>query len=140
MAETLRLRSDLRAPAQARRWVVSLCRLWSCEEIAHTAALLVSELVTNAILHAHSPTTVTASFESPRLSITVRDDEPGQLTPPSRDETSEAGRGLLLVHALAEDFGVRSDTTGKTVWFVLLASEPPRRGRPHVPSATRPRA
>lgn len=112
--------------------MVNLCTLWSCKDIEHTAALLVSELVTNAILHAHSATTLSASFNRPRLSVAVHDEQPGQLAYPSPGEGHEAGRGLFMVRAFAAEFGVSSDATGKTVWFVLIA---PPRPSPRPPPA-----
>jgi anti-sigma regulatory factor (Ser/Thr protein kinase) len=133
VAETLRLPPDVLAPAAARRWVSSLCTLWPCKEVAHIAALLVSELVTNVVLHARTSVTLTASFEDSRLAVGVHDDLPGDLAIGSEVGPSETGRGLFLVRTFAADCGVERDQEGKTVWFVLVVSPPPSpRPPPHV--------
>ncbi len=82
------------------------------------AALLASELVTNAVRHAHSGLTVTLDWRTSWLRVQVADDDPHppRLTPaPGID----GGFGMRLVDSLANDWGVRTSTFGKTVWFDL---------------------
>lgn len=84
-----------------------------------TAELLTTEIVTNALVHTNGGAVVTATT-SDRLRVEVRD---FVSRPPSlheavpRDDTS--GRGLMLVHSLADAWGVRTHDLGKTVWFEL---------------------
>jgi anti-sigma regulatory factor (Ser/Thr protein kinase) len=85
-----------------------------------TALLLVSELVTNAILHTHTPVQVGVVVDQGQALVCVADRVPGQtLTPRSHSRDRPGGRGLALVAELSEDWGTTSYTGGKTVWFTL---------------------
>jgi anti-sigma regulatory factor (Ser/Thr protein kinase) len=101
---------------------------------ADDAALLVSEICTNAIKHARSELTVRLWAESSRLRISVEDREGATLPKPGRaakgDTEAESGWGLLLVEALADAWGVQTTSDGKRVWFDLdlLRQTPPDGG------------
>jgi anti-sigma regulatory factor (Ser/Thr protein kinase) len=84
------------------------------------AVLLVSELVTNALLHARSAPTVELSRDGDRVRIGVRDDSP--VVPRRRRYANDAatGRGIALVEQLATDWGSERVGDGKRVWFELL--------------------
>jgi anti-sigma regulatory factor (Ser/Thr protein kinase) len=102
---------------------------------ADDAALLVSEICTNAIKHARSELTVRLWAESSRLRISVEDREGATLPKPGRaatgDPEAESGWGLLLVEALADAWGVQTTSDGKRVWFDLdLLREPSPGGDP----------
>jgi anti-sigma regulatory factor (Ser/Thr protein kinase) len=80
--------------------------------------LLVTELATNAVLHAHSPIRVSVMPGEDHVRVEVRDDDPRPIRaprPPAPDD--ESGRGLWLVDALATTWGVNANHLGKTVWF-----------------------
>lgn len=83
-----------------------------------TAALLVSELVTNAILHARTAVVVCVRHQGGRVRIEVHDSS--GLTPRLHgfSGTSATGRGLQLLEGLAKRWGVEPDAegVGKTVW------------------------
>jgi len=112
----------------ARDWVTSVLTEIGRGELSESARLAVSELVTNAILHAEPPMTVhvRGTVEHPRVEVTDQ-----SLVPPKRlkshhlvdlaDETSWAtmGRGLDLVAAHSERWGadISPNGTGKVVWF-----------------------
>ena len=84
-----------------------------------TAALLVSELTTNAVIHACSPLRLSVYRNGDAVRVEVRDDDP---TPPrsvTPDPERPGGRGILLVDALASTWGVNSNDRGKTIWFEL---------------------
>jgi hypothetical protein len=85
------------------------------------ALLLVSELVTNALVHGKGPMDLTLRCEGARTIIGVSDGGAGlpvfPATAPAVDAT--AGRGLWMLVVLADDWGVRSDTHAKTIWFAL---------------------
>ncbi|MDT3440505.1 MULTISPECIES: SpoIIE family protein phosphatase [unclassified Pseudofrankia] len=90
---------------------------------ADDAALLVSEICTNAIKHARSELTLRVWAEPARLRISVEDREGTTLPKPGRaargDPEAESGWGLLLVEALADAWGVQTTPGGKRVWFDL---------------------
>jgi anti-sigma regulatory factor (Ser/Thr protein kinase) len=84
-----------------------------------TAALLVSEVVTNAILHARTPVTLTVQELGTVVRISVRDGSPVAPRTHAFSSTSTTGRGLRLLEELAMRWGVQQEasTGGKTVWF-----------------------
>jgi anti-sigma regulatory factor (Ser/Thr protein kinase) len=87
--------------------------------LAERAELMVSELVTNAIVHARSAPTVVARADGTTLRVEVHDRGSGTCTLRDPDETQDSGRGLRFVDSLAERWGSEANTRGKTVWFEL---------------------
>ncbi|MFG2721885.1 ATP-binding protein [Streptomyces sp. NPDC048416] len=96
-------------------------------EAADVAELLTSELVTNALVHTDRGAVVTATLGERGLRVEVRDFATDPPTPrrPSDDDGTH-GRGLVLVEALADAWGVRQQDRGKVVWFELDGASPPR--------------
>jgi anti-sigma regulatory factor (Ser/Thr protein kinase) len=90
-------------------------------EAMERVRLLVSELATNVVRHAHTPMRLTVTGgDSRRVRVEVRDDEP---QPPYAGRhpalMDTGGRGIFLVEALASCWGVNGNEKGKTVWFEL---------------------
>jgi anti-sigma regulatory factor (Ser/Thr protein kinase) len=114
---SLQLPPDHAAAARARRFVADTMREWGCDDAIPDAELLVSELVTNAVLHARSATRLTIERDGATLRFSVYDASPTR--PRLRDYGPEAvtGRGLLLVDRLARRWGVDPQAAGKCVWF-----------------------
>ncbi|GES28696.1 hypothetical protein San01_11830 [Streptomyces angustmyceticus] len=113
--------ADLKAVGEVRRELRQLLSRWASPgdgELAEVATLLTSELVTNALVHAEGGAVVTARVGD-RLRVEVRDFVPGRPEPraPTTDGTS--GRGLMLVRSLADAWGIRTESLGKSVWFEL---------------------
>ncbi len=105
------------SPARARRFVAETLAAWDAEGAADDALLIVSELVTNALLHARTGMTITVVDESPdavRLSVS----DGSAQAPQERHFSPESGtgRGLHLLDALALEWGVDQHAGGKTVW------------------------
>lgn len=96
---------------------------WGVPELADTAELLASELVTNALVHTDRGAVLDAVLTpEQRLRIEVLDGTarlPGRRTP---SEYATSGRGLLLVEALADAWGVQLRGDGKVTWFELGAA------------------
>lgn len=116
------------APRQARRFVDETLRRWRCAEALETIELLVSELVTNAVLHAESPAEVAVVLHPERIRIEVTD---GSTALPQRREAAPVdptGRGLALVEELATAWGVEVRDEGKTVWFEVPRLDSPDAG------------
>jgi anti-sigma regulatory factor (Ser/Thr protein kinase) len=122
-------RADLRAVADTRRRLRDQLRQWGVPALADTAELLATEIVTNALQHTGGGAVVTATLSpgpARRLRVEVHDSlarrpplrPQGGARPPD-DATS--GRGLLLVEALADTWGIQARGVGKTVWFELGA-------------------
>jgi MEDS: MEthanogen/methylotroph, DcmR Sensory domain/Histidine kinase-like ATPase domain len=111
-------RSD--APRAARHFVEEALRAWGyADRQLEDARLLLSELVTNAVIHARSPFSVSVRSENLRLRLAVHDHSPTE--PRLRLAAPEAGsgRGLQLVAMLSKDWGVVGTPIGKTVWAEL---------------------
>jgi PAS domain S-box-containing protein len=115
------------SPRAARRFLASLLASWRMPEMLEgDAALLLSELATNAVLHAGSPFTVIARFDGSHLAIEVGDG--AQAQPQLRVyDVSDApnGRGLQLIDTIAARWGILPTSKGKRVWFELQV--PPAR-------------
>lgn len=87
-------------------------------DVLDKARLLVTELATNAVQHAHSPIRLSVTPRDDMVRVEVRDDDPTPLQPPRRPELdAESGRGLWLVECLSCSWGVNRNEKGKTVWF-----------------------
>jgi len=78
--------------------------------------LLCSELVTNAVLHAGGPYRVRLRDHLGRVRLEVHDPSPTLPLQPAPDPTATSGRGMALVAALADDWGVDDEQLGKSVW------------------------
>jgi hypothetical protein len=104
------------APAAARHFTVATLAAWGAADFADDAALVVTELAANAIVHAHSAFTVILSALDDLLRISVRD-----ATPLGRNELRAAPlHGLGAVNAMASRWGVEPlGAAGKTVWVDL---------------------
>jgi anti-sigma regulatory factor (Ser/Thr protein kinase) len=104
--------------ARARQFVSSA--LSHCnEDVVSVARLLVSELATNAVVHARSPFDVSVSESDGLIRIAISDDASEPPTPLSAGPHDTCGRGLLLLNQFAADWGVVDRRPGKTVWFDL---------------------
>jgi hypothetical protein len=108
----------LAAVSDARHFVGDEMARWGYD--GSVAGLVIDELAANAVQHAHTPFQVTVWVEDV-LAVEVTD---GSLDPPVMKDAgpeSVTGRGLYLVDALANAWGVRPTGVGKTVWALLDA-------------------
>ncbi|MFC7882660.1 SpoIIE family protein phosphatase [Streptomyces sp. NPDC057376] len=111
--------------AAARRFV-RVALEGTASDLVDTAQLLVSELVTNAVLHARTEAEVTLSRREGLVAVRVRDRRPDRgLVPQHWPPHAGTGQGLTLVEHLASRYGVDVDDGGKTVWFELWSDGPP---------------
>ena len=94
---------------------------WQLAHVDEVAALLVSELVTNAVRHAKGIDVVTVNLHAGRtwLRIEVQDTDRQWPQPRIPDRHDESGFGFILVDALASNWGVRETEAGKAVWAEL---------------------
>jgi anti-sigma regulatory factor (Ser/Thr protein kinase) len=107
----------------ARRHVAQLATDWGHPALAHDAALLASELCTNALLHGclrDRLFRVETCLTGTALRVAVTDPR-GERHPNPRtsDPNDQFGRGLLIVRVLATRWAVDRLTVGKTVWAEL---------------------
>ncbi|TIC84452.1 ATP-binding protein [Nocardioides sp. GY 10127] len=117
---------DVRAPGVARSFLRDELDRWGLEEeVVESALLCVSEVVTNAVNHAHSRSLLRVSLLHGVLTVLVRDrGSVGEVRPPDDvdDPLAVWGRGLMLVEAVADRWGSERDAAGTTVWFALDAA------------------
>lgn len=140
MAVRTVLSRDERSAARARRFVEEQLVAAGLDDLGGVATLLVSELVTNAVVHAvpraasarAADIAVTVRFGPDRLRVEVCDGDPKLPRRRRRRLLAPGGRGLLLVEELAMRWGAEHTSSGKSVWFELTV--------PAVVPAGRPRA
>ncbi|MFE6872162.1 SpoIIE family protein phosphatase [Kitasatospora sp. NPDC057692] len=132
-AQQLRRRigqADLARISEVRAELRDALRRWGVSELIDTAELLSSELVTNAIRHTDRDAMFTARlYREPaadggraRLRVEVEDESDLWPTRRTPGEQASSGRGLMLVEALADGWGVEPRGTGKRMWFELNAT------------------
>ncbi|MGW3498533.1 PAS domain S-box protein [Streptomyces sp. NPDC001020] len=92
---------------------------WDCPARRDDARLLLSEVLTNAVRHAQGPIGMHMCRTDTDLTVEISDNSPHLPQPRLAAEDEESGRGLVLVRALADDWGVRPTDEGKTTWFSL---------------------
>lgn len=92
-------------------------------DTVHTAELLISEVATNALKHAQTSQIIVRLITDHVLEAAVRDTASGALPRVAQPDLEESsGRGLLLVDALATEWGATVTSHGKWVWFRLPLS------------------
>ena len=115
------LPAQVLSPAAARRAVREAMTGAGLEVILDDAVLLVSELVTNAVVHAGTRIELRVDIGPGSVLVEVIDFRPRALPDllgkPEADR--EAGRGMLLLDAVAKEWGIRHFAGGKAVWFQL---------------------
>ncbi|MBX7554271.1 ATP-binding protein [Streptomyces sp. tea 10] len=117
------LRRELTSAGRARRLVTAQLGDWAVTDLADTAELLVSELVTNALRHTRGPLRLNLRLRQGRLLCEVEDTESGGPVRGVADADAEGGRGTELIDLLADAWGSRRTATGKSVWFELRCGD-----------------
>jgi anti-sigma regulatory factor (Ser/Thr protein kinase) len=107
------------APGLAREFLRNATCAEHHREVLEDAVLLVSELVTNSVLHGGPPVIVAVDCTGDALQVRVRDGSPYHPTPREAGQEDENGRGLALVAEMSHDWGVDPEPDGKHVWFVI---------------------
>ena len=122
-ATTLMLPASSISPKAARDWASHAGCREHAVEVLDDALLLISELVTNAVLHSGPPIMLSMDCDGELLRVRVRDGSKGAPQPRNADPDAENGRGMTLVELLTDTWGVAPVAddygTGKEVWFEL---------------------
>jgi anti-sigma regulatory factor (Ser/Thr protein kinase) len=122
----LDLGAILTAPGCARAWTREILWEWGAAELADTAELVASELVTNSVTHSSGPDgaviRLILTLDQGELAILVRDDHPGVPMAGQPGEDDEGGRGLLIVEQLSDRCGwypLEGAKPAKVTWAVI---------------------
>jgi anti-sigma regulatory factor (Ser/Thr protein kinase) len=118
----LQLPPDHTAAVRARRFVRDTLLEWGLDDSVGDAELLVSELVTNAVLHARSGARVDIEQVGDEIRIAVCDDSDSVPRVRHYGPDAVTGRGMLLVDRIASRWGVDRLDTGKCVWFEVAVT------------------
>lgn len=103
----------------ARRFLVERLEAWGVPHLQWQAVQIISELATNAVMHARSEFTVVLSMEDDLLRIEVHDHDARLPHQRHFDVHATTGRGLALVGTLSRSWGARADDGGKVVWCLV---------------------
>ncbi|MFK3984125.1 SpoIIE family protein phosphatase [Micromonospora sp. NPDC050397] len=127
---SLEMPAEPTAPGRARQWLTAQLTAWLVpESVIGAAVLCVSELATNALLHAGTAARVEIDLSPERLLVSVADRGTRGTVTRARTETlSSRGRGLGLIEQLSDAWGTDPTVRGSTVWFEILIPE----GGPHT--------
>ncbi|MFF5708937.1 ATP-binding protein [Streptomyces sp. NPDC012756] len=115
--------SDPAEVGRARRWArsrIARSGIGDDEPLAETLVLLISELVTNAVVHTGCPAVLRMLFAAEggvRVEVADTSDRPPQPRHAQGDDTN--GRGLELVDGLADRWGWQPEGAGKSIWCEL---------------------
>jgi anti-sigma regulatory factor (Ser/Thr protein kinase) len=126
---TLSVPATPTAVTAARHRAVDAIEGWDARlpaGVVHTAELVISEFVTNAVQHAGTdPVSLTVRIDEATLRIEVCDASPMLPQPGLPDLYSESGRGLFLVAVLTDRYGVEPTAVGKRCWAEIALPTSP---------------
>jgi anti-sigma regulatory factor (Ser/Thr protein kinase) len=122
----MRIRPRSREVGRARRWFRACLRELPGDD-AEAAEAVFAEIASNAVQHGRGRVTVTVLMLGSTVHCAVRDAgwRMPQIRPPWRAD-AEHGRGMMIVSALASDWGIHRHLLGKTVWFDVRVPVAPR--------------
>ncbi|MFJ8749954.1 SpoIIE family protein phosphatase [Streptomyces sp. NPDC102441] len=118
--------NDLRQVAHVRDCIRRLLPAWRLAPLIDITELLVTEVVTNALIHARTDVDLQLHANPNRIRVEVHDNDPrpprpavhldARITP---DDQAESGRGLLIVDVMSSAWGTSPTGRGKTIWFEI---------------------
>jgi len=115
--DRLRLPPEPASAGAARRFVAAALEAYPID--IDVVSLLVSELVSNVVLHAHTPLEVSVCQRGKHIRVSVADESP--LIPAMKQYAPDSvtGRGLTMIDSAAERWGIDESADGKAVWFEM---------------------
>jgi anti-sigma regulatory factor (Ser/Thr protein kinase) len=115
--DRIELHPSASSPARARRFLSERSTAWSLPEpLGDQLALVASELVTNAVLHAHTPLTLTVELRDDHVRVSVRDGSSAPAALRHYRQDALTGRGLGVIAAVSQAWGVEPAVDGKVIW------------------------
>jgi serine/threonine-protein kinase RsbW len=116
----LELRAEPLASSEARRATRSVLEEWQVPDaVVEDALLVVSELVTNAVRHAGESSTIELEIgqSGSLLRVALSDASTASPSPRSASHVAEGGRGMAILAALSDRWGIEPHGGGKQVWW-----------------------
>jgi anti-sigma regulatory factor (Ser/Thr protein kinase) len=129
MRESVTLPPDTSAAREARTWIRARIDGHALPVSRDDCELVVTELVSNALRHGSGPPELAMEVLDGHLRLTVRDGDGGVgkvHVALDRDVHDISGRGLRIVEALVDDWGVTQTGGGKVVWVLIRYADPSR--------------
>jgi anti-sigma regulatory factor (Ser/Thr protein kinase) len=108
----------------ARRFLHDALLAWGGEDLAWVGAQVLSELATNAVIHAGTPFTVSVEYDTGVLRLRVGDGSTRAPRQRHYGRSATTGRGVALVATLSRTWGVTTAADGKVVWCEMVAAAP----------------
>lgn len=121
---SLLIPSDSAAIAGARRFTETFMRGHGMAGLIDAMVLMVSEVVTNAIIHGGSDAELRLILTGEAVRVEVADRSAALPAVRQYSDTATTGRGMMIVESLASAWGTQSRGDGKVVWFVVDAATP----------------
>ena len=119
----MHLTTDASSLREGRRFVAATLRDWHVDETRiEPVALVANELVANAIVHAGSAPVLSLEEAGPDLLLRVADTSPNAPARRAGTSNESGGRGLIMVEALADQWGFDADSSGKVVWVTFTGA------------------
>ena len=118
------LPAELRSAGEARAMVRRTLEGWCDDDLLDDIALCVSELVTNAVVHAGSAPRILVHVRPTAIHVEISDDSAVMPVVKNADPHDTSGRGMAILGDLSDRWGSRRRSGGgKTVWFDIVRSE-----------------
>jgi len=117
--DRLRLPPEPASAGAARRFVAAALEPYAIAIDIDVVSLMVSELVSNVVLHAHTPLEVSVRRRDSAIRVSVADES--TLIPAIKRYAPDSvtGRGLTMIDSAAERWGIDENADGKAVWFEM---------------------
>ena len=109
--------------AEARRATRTVLAAWGVDDFEWVLSQLVTEVATNAVLHAGTPFDITLRYDGERLRCEVHDGSPRPPRVRNYAQDATTGRGMHLLGEMSAAWGVERAPAGKIVWFELVAGQ-----------------
>lgn len=122
-SEQVRLAPEPSSVGSARAMLREALTRWDLDDLEFAASQALTELATNAVIHARTEFVVSVTWENEVLRVCVEDSSPR--LPAQRNYAIDAttGRGLALVDRLCHSWGIERTDVGKRVWFEVIEGE-----------------
>ncbi|HET6562280.1 MAG TPA: ATP-binding protein [Marmoricola sp.] len=114
---------------EGRRFIRKVLEDGRRDDLCDAAELVVSEVVTNALVHAGTEVQIAALLGRDGVRVEVSDGSPHLPATKNYADLAATGRGLQLLEQMVDRWGVDPHDEGKTVWFELGTLAGPARGR-----------